>query len=133
MIIIQNIDDNEYFKCSLVRYLHPADHHLTRIIKVNRLFGGKLNFEHIKFPVKIKDIHKIEKKNSIIISVFGCGNKVKYPICVKKCFVEKDVDLILIGEEGKTHYVLIKDLITFMYDHRLHRVRKYSCRYCLQL
>ena len=32
----------------------------------------------------------------------------------KKCFKEKHVDLLLIGEEGKRHYVLIKDLNTLM-------------------
>ena len=34
----------------------------------------------------------------------------------KKWCEEKFVDLLLIGEERKTH-VLLKDLITFIYDH----------------
>ena len=38
---------------------------------------------------------------------------------------------LLIGEEGKRHYALIKDFSTFMYDHTLHRGRKQFCRYCL--
>ena len=36
------------------------------------------------------------------------------------------------GEEAKTHYVLIKDANTFTYNHTLHRGRQYFCRYCLQ-
>ena len=32
----------------------------------------------------------------------------------------KNVDLLLIGEEGKRHYVFIKDFSTFMYDYTLH-------------
>ena len=32
----------------------------------------------------------------------------------KKCFKEKHVDLLLMGEECKRHYVLIKDFNTFM-------------------
>ena len=40
--------------------------------------------------------------------------------------------LLLIGEEGKRHYVFIKDFNTFMYDHALHRKRKYFCLYYLQ-
>ena len=60
----------------------------------------------------------MEKKDSIDISSFGYGNKEKHPIYVsKKCCEEKHVDLLLIGEEGKRHYVLIKDFNTFMYDH----------------
>ena len=38
------------------------DQHPTRIRKTDRSFENKLNFEDIKFLVKIKDIHKIEKK-----------------------------------------------------------------------
>ena len=33
---------------------------------------------------------------------------------------EKHIDLLLIGEEGKSHYVLTKDFDTFVYDHTLH-------------
>ena len=45
---------------------------------------------------------------------------------------EEHVDSLLIGEEGKRHYVLIKDFNTFMYDHTLHHGRKHFCCYCLQ-
>ena len=41
----------------------------------------------------------------------------------------KNVDLLLIGEEEKRHYVLMKDFHTYMYDHTLHRGRKHFCRY----
>ena len=44
----------------------------------------------------------------------------------------KSVNLLLIGEEERIHYVLIKDINTFMYDHTLHRGRKHFCCYCLQ-
>ena len=38
----------------------------------------------------------------------------------KKCFEDKHSDLLLIGGEGKGHYVLIKDFNTFMYNYTLH-------------
>ena len=41
----------------------------------------------------------------------------------KKCFEEKHVDLLLLGEETRRRYVFIKDINTFMYDHTLHRGR----------
>ena len=44
---------------------------------------------------------------------------------------KRHVDLLLIGEEGKKHYALIKDFNTFMYDHTLHRGRKHFCDHCL--
>ena len=72
------------------------------------------------------DIHKIEKKNPIEISVFGCENKEKHLIYVPKKFYEENhVDLFLIGEEGKRQYVFIKDFNTSMYAHTLHCGRKH--------
>ena len=115
MINIQTIDDNECFKWCLVRYLNPADHYPARITKTDKDFAKTLDFKDINFPVKIKDIHK---KNSIGISVFGYENKGKYPIYVsKQCCEEKHVDLLLIGEGEKKHYVFIKDFKRFMYDY----------------
>ena len=75
LINIQNIDDNECW--CLVRHLHPAYHHLARITKIDKDFSKKRDFKDMKFPVKIRNIHKIEKKNSITNSVFGYENKEK--------------------------------------------------------
>ena len=88
MIIIQNTDDEEFFKCWLVRYLHSADHHPARITKADQSFARKLYYKDIKFPVKTTDIQKIEKKNSIGISVFSSKNKEKYSIYVSKTSYE---------------------------------------------
>ena len=60
---IQNTDDNEYFKWFFVRYLNLADHDPRRIKKSNKDFAKRLDFKDIKFLVKIRDIHKIKKKN----------------------------------------------------------------------
>ena len=60
LINIQNID--ECFQCCLVRYLNPADHNPRRITKADKDFAKRLDFKDIKFPLKIRDIHKIEKK-----------------------------------------------------------------------
>ena len=76
---------------------------------------------------------KKKKKNSIGISIFDYENKEKHSIYVSiKCCEEKHIDLLLIGEKGNRHYVLIKDFNTFMYNHTLDRRKKHFCRYCLQ-
>ena len=104
----------------------------ARNTKADKDFVKNFDFKHIKLPVKIRDIHKIEKKNSICISIFGYESKENHSIYVsKKCCEEKHVDLLLIKEEEKRHYVLIEDFNTFMYDHSLHRGRKHCCRYFL--
>ena len=100
LISIQNIDDIECFKWSLFRYLNPADRNLRTITKAGKDFAKKLDFKGIKFPVKIRDIHKIGKKNSTSNSDFGYENTEKYPIYVsRKCYEEKHIDLLLIGKK----------------------------------
>ena len=115
----------------MVRYLHPGNHNSRKVRKTDKDFAIKFDFKDIKFPFKIRDIHKIEKKKIIRISVFGYKNNGKPLIYMSKNTFKRHVDLFLMGEEGKKHYVLIIDFDTFMYDDTLHRGRKNFCRYCL--
>ena len=80
LINIENTDDNECFKWSIVRYLNLADRNTARIKKTDKEFAKKLDFKNINFPVKIRDHQRIEKNNFIDISVFGYENKEKHPI-----------------------------------------------------
>ena len=67
------------------------------------------------------------------MSCFGYEYKEKYQIYLSKNTFKKNMNLLLIGEERKRHYVVIKDFITFMYNnHTLHRGRKHFCRYCFE-
>ena len=63
LINVQNTDDHECFKWCLVRYLNLANHHPRRNTKADKEFGKRLDFKDMKFPLKTRDIHKIEKKN----------------------------------------------------------------------
>lgn len=65
-INIQNSDDSKRFEWCLFRYLYPADHHSARIRKIDKEFAINLDFKDMEFPVKIVDIHKIEK-NSVFV------------------------------------------------------------------
>ena len=65
MINIENIDDDECFKRSLVRYLNPADHHTARITKVEKNFSRKLDFKDINFQSKLDTFTKLKKRISL--------------------------------------------------------------------
>ena len=113
-----NIDDNKCFKWRLVKYLNPVDHHPARIKRADKDFAKMLDFKVINFPVKIRDIHKIENKNSIDISEFGCENKEKYPIYVsKKCCEEKHVNLLSIEGEKNTMFLSLISIDSCMIIH----------------
>ena len=73
---------------------------------------------------------KSKKKNSITINVMK--KEIKIQSMYKKKLWKKPAALLLTGEEGKRHYVLIKDFNGFMNNHTLHRRGKHFCRYCLQ-
>ena len=68
--------DNECFRWCHIRHLNPQAKDPQRIKKADRKMVEKLNYEGIDFPVRIKDVKRIEKQKNIRISVFGhSGNK----------------------------------------------------------
>ena len=94
-----------------LRYFHSADQEDPARIGW-QIIWEKSYFEDIKCLVKTKYIHKIEKKNSIGVGVFGYVNWVKYLIYVSRtCFEEKQVDFFIIKEEDKRHYIVNKRLM----------------------
>ena len=69
-IDIDNIDDNECFIWCLVKYLNLADHNPKKSAKVYKDFEKTLDFKDVKFPIKIRDIKKIEKRFSLVLAFF---------------------------------------------------------------
>ena len=45
-----------------------------RIRKGDKDFTGKLDFKDIEFLIKVRDFHKIEKRNCVSVSVLGYEN-----------------------------------------------------------
>ena len=69
-----------------------------------------LNYEEIKFSASKK---KKNKKN-ICINVFFYENHLTYPVYVSDQKFESCMDLSLISNKNKSHYVYIKDFNRFM-------------------
>ena len=82
-----------------------------------------LNHVDTKFPVSKKDYCKIEQKNSICINVFCFENNLFYPIHVSDKKFDF-VDLLLITDENKSHYVYIKDFNRLMCNKTKTKSRK---------
>ena len=90
MINIQNIDDNKCFEWCLATYVHPTNHNPRRITKANKDFAKNLDFKDIENLLNTGNIYKINKNNSIIISVFGYKIKKKSNLCIKKKCCEEN-------------------------------------------
>ena len=84
MINIQNTDDNECFRWCLVSYLHPTYHNPRRIIKVVKLYGDKLDFKDIKFPVKLETLIKLKEKIPLALVFLIVKIRKISNICVEK-------------------------------------------------
>ena len=91
-----------------------------------------LDYKGIKFPVSKKDYKKIVQKNNIFINVFGYENGLTYPMYISKQKFEDYMDLLLINDENKSHYVCIKDFDKFMFNKTKHKNKKHFWRYRLQ-
>ena len=59
-----------------------------------------------------KDFSKIELQNNICINVFGYENELVFPIFISEQKFEDSMDLLLIIEDDKSHYVYIKNFNT---------------------
>ena len=91
-----------------------------------------LNYEGIKLPVSKKDYCRIERQNNICINVFCYENNLTYPVYVSDEKFENCMDLLLMSDENKSHYVYIKVFNKFMCNKTKYKNKKYFCKCCLQ-
>ena len=100
--------------------------------KKDKELVSKLNYERINFPASKKDYCKIEVQNKICINVFCYENKVVYPVYLSDQKFSDSVDLLLISDKFKSHYVYVKDFDRFMFNKTKYKGKKYFCKNCLQ-
>ena len=131
LINIKNKDD-ECFRWCHIRQLNPQTEHPERIKKEDKKMVNELNYDGIDFPLSQKHYNKVEKQNNIRINVFGYEKGLPFPIHISKETFEDQMNLLLITEDEKKHYVLIKNFNAFMYNQSKHKERKHFCMYCLQ-
>ena len=91
-----------------------------------------LNYDGIEFPVREKGFDKTEMKNNISINVFGYENRLVFQIFVSDKKSKDSIDLLLIVDGGKSHYVYIKNFDRFMFHKTKNKNKKYVCKSCLQ-
>ena len=111
-IINMKNDDNECFKWCITRALFPVNKHPERIDKNLRENSKRLNWNGLKFPIDLKQITHFEKSNqNISINVFGYEKKAVYPLRLFKGEErQQQINLLLISDDVKKHYCLIKDM-----------------------
>jgi len=133
IINIQNKKDNKCFLWSILAKLFPVSDNKERVTKY-REHEDKIIMDGIDYPVRIKDIPKVEKQNNLSINVFALRDQKNkqslFPVYNSNIESEYIIDLLYIENQGNTHYCLIKDLNSFRCGKDKHK--QYTCRNCLQ-
>ena len=94
--------------------MNPVDKNPNRITKELIEQAKSLNWSGLKFPMDLNQIKFFEKNNpSISINVFGYEEE-GYPLKISKIKKIINIDLLLISDEQKQHYCLIKNLSRFI-------------------
>ena len=70
-------------------------------------------YKGTKFPVSKKDYCRIQRQN-ICINLFCYENGLTYPVYVSDQKFHNSMDLLLISDENKSHYVYNRDFNRFM-------------------
>ena len=130
LINFENKDD-ECFKWCHVRLLNLTNSHPERINKEDEKIAANLNYSDIPFPLDINDHEKIEVGFQMQVNVFDYENKV-YPLYISKKSDDQTLNLLLIIEKGKLHYVFIKDFNRLMFSKTKHKEKKHFCMSFLQ-
>ena len=102
--------DLKCFKWSVIAALklREIDRDHQRVSKLKRY--DDLDWNGINFPVSTKDISKFELRNRIGVNiVLALDGKTPY-ICRKSGDYHRVVNLMIIGDDDKKHYVAIKSL-----------------------
>ena len=147
LINIKNKDQKWFLWCH-IRHINPVGIHPKRITKADKKLVryitnpekviqenkepvSDLNYNGIEFPVQEKDFSKIEKMNNICINLFCYANGLTFPIYVSDQKFEDSMDLLLLIDSDKLHYVYIKDFERFMFNKTKNKNKKYFCKSCL--
>ena len=132
-IINPKNEDQECFKWAVITALEfqNIESHPERISNLIK-FSNKYDWPGLGFPVSFKDITKFEFRNQISINLLATEDKEIY-ICRKGGSYERIINLMIISENNKKHYVAIKSLSRLLSSKNTkHKGKEYFCKNCLQ-
>ena len=124
--------DMKCFKWAVIAALkwRKIERNVQRISKLRR--HDDLDWDEINFPVSTRDIKRFESRNEISINVLALDGKTPY-ICRKGGNYNRVVNLMLIEDDHKRHYVAIKLLGRLLSKmNSKHNPSQHFCSNCLQ-
>ena len=124
--------DEKCFKWAVIAGLkwEEIDCHPQRVSKLRR-YENEFDWSGITYPVSTKNISKFETRNGIGVNLLALNGKTPY-ICRKGGDYERKVNLMILEEGEKKHYVAIKSLERLLsMANSGHKESQYFCDNCL--
>ncbi len=127
------------FKWAVTRALNPVKRDSERVTKELKEQAKKYNWDEIKFPTKVKDIHIWEKNNNTNINVFGYDEDSKKIYVIKMCdrcesiVLDEDQDhkFINLFLHDDNHYCVVKNLSRLVSSqYNKHKEKVHFCLKC---
>ena len=125
--------DMKCFKWSVIAASkwEEIDRDHQRVRKLRR-YADEFDWNGMSYPVSTKDISKFETRNRIGINVLALDGRMPY-ICRKGGDYERVVNLMIIEDGDKKHYVAIKSLERLLSKmNSKHNPSQHFCSNCLQ-
>ena len=98
-----------------------------------REFADNYEWSGLEFPVSVKEIGMFEVKNGISVNVLGLEGKDIYIHRNSKCDSDREINLLMISENGTNHYTAVKSLSKLLSSsNSKHKGKQYFCTNCLQ-
>ena len=129
--IIKNLD-MKCFKWAVIAAMKWKEikRNVQRVSKLRRY--DDLDWNGINFPVSTSDINRFEHRNEISVNILALDGKSPY-ICRKGGDYDRIVNLMIIEDEDKRHYVAIKSLGRLLSKmNSKHNPSQHFCTNCLQ-
>ena len=105
---------------------------LERVSNLRKL-SDNYDWSGLEFPVSIKGIGKFETNNNISVNVLGLEGEDIYIHRNSNYKSDREINLMLISENGINHYTAIKSLSRFLRSSNTkHHGKQYFCTNCLQ-
>ena len=143
-IVNPHNDDEECFGWSVIAAENVGMKDPQRVSNL-RKFTDNYDWSGLEIPVSIKDIGKIETRNNVSVNALAVEGRDIYihrksqrmmgPLGPESCsdLMDREINLLLISEDGKNHYTAIKSLSRLLKSSNTkHKCKQHFCTNCLQ-
>ena len=126
-IVNPHNDDEECFKWSVIAAENAGMKDPQRVSNLRNIMDN-YDWSGLEYPVSIKDIGKFETRNNISVNVLAVEGRDIY-IHRKGQRVGREINLVMVSEDGIWHYTAIKSLSRLLSSKSSNTKRKqHFCR-----